>query len=125
MQQRWRALMGCLDFGDRMLWVGFVGPDRRMIKMLIDLERPARPDPALTDGLMSELAAVLAEEMEPGTTVALLLTGPGHGTVSTRRRQWAAALTASAANHGVPLEPIFSANNRDMVEVRPPIWWTG
>ncbi len=125
MHQRWRALMGRLGFADRMLWVGFVGPDRRMIKMLIDLERTARPDPGQTDGLMAELASVLAQEMEPGTTVALLLTGPGRGPVSAARRQWVAALTSSAAKHHVPLEPIFSADNHDMVEVEPPMWLAG
>jgi hypothetical protein len=34
MRQRWRALMGPLGFGEKLLWVGFVGPDRRMVKAL-------------------------------------------------------------------------------------------
>jgi len=119
MHHRWRALMGPLGFAERVLWVGFVGPDQRMLKLLVDLARPARADTALTDGLMEELAAVLDEEMAPGTTVALLLTGPGHGPVSLLHRQWTAALTTSAAAHGVPLQPIFSANNHDLVEVDP------
>lgn len=119
MHHRWRALMGGPGFAERVLWVGFVGPDHRMLKLLVDLARPARADTALTDGLMEELSAVLAEEMAPGTTVALLLTGPGRGPVSLLHRQWAAALSASAAAHGVPLQPIFSANDQDLVEVDP------
>ena len=121
---RWRALMGPLGFGKRMLWVGFVGPDHRMIKTLIDLERSARPDPIQIDGLMAELSSVLAQEMDPGTTVALLLTGPGRGRVSTARRQWVAELTASAARHGVPLRPVISADDHEMIEVAPPVWMT-
>ena len=117
LQHRWRALMGRLGFGERVLWVGFVGPDRRMLKLLVDLARPARADTALTDGLMEELSAVLDEEMAPGTTVALLLTGPGRGPVSLLTRQWASALSTSAAAHGVALQPIFSADDHELVEV--------
>lgn len=120
MCQRWRAVMGRLGFGSRVLWVGFVGPDRAMIKMLIDLQRPARADPHLVDALMEELAAVLDDEMQPGTTVALLLTGPGSCALSESNRQWATALSAAATKFGVPLEPIFGADDHDLVLVGPP-----
>ncbi|MEZ0052833.1 hypothetical protein ABIA30_003858 [Mycobacterium sp. MAA66] len=125
LHQRWRALMGRLGFGERLLWVGFVGPDRRMLKILVDLPRPPRPDRELADGLMDELAAVLDDEMDPGTTVALLLTGPGSGPVSELSRQWAAALAASAAEYAVPIEPIFGANDHELIEVAPPLRQAG
>jgi hypothetical protein len=125
MHHRWRALMGRLGFDERVLWVGFVGPDARMLKILVDLARPARADTELTDGLMAELSAVLDEEMAPGTTVALLLTGPGRGPVSLLNRQWAAALSASAVTHGVPLQPIFSADDHELVEVDPELRQAG
>lgn len=117
--------MGKLGFGEHMLWVGFVGPDCRMLKILVDLQRPARANPELTDALMEELSAVLVEEMQPGTTVALLLTGPGSGPVSMLNRQWAAALSTSAATHGVPLQPIFSADDHELTEVDPAIRQAG
>ncbi|MDH6246191.1 hypothetical protein [Mycobacterium sp. OTB74] len=116
MRQRWRALMGELGFGQSMLWVGFVGPDRRMPKLLIDLPRPASPRSDLVDPLLDELVRVL-DDMEPGTTVAFLLTGPGHGPLSTLHRRWATELTAAAAQRAVPLKPIFGANDDMLIEV--------
>ena len=114
---RWRALMGRLGFAERMLWVGFVGPDRCMLPILADLQRPGRPDAGMADSLMDELSDVLDEEFEPGTSVALLLSGPGCGPVSAARLRWAAILSASATKYAVPLQPIFSADDVALVEV--------
>ncbi len=122
---RWRALMGRLGFTERMLWVGFVGPDCCMPKILADLQRPGRPNAGMADSLMDEMSAVLDDEFEPGTSVALLLTGPGRGPVSASRLQWAAMLSASAARYGVPLQPIFSADDHDLVEVEQPLQRAG
>ncbi|MDO3637983.1 globin family protein [Mycolicibacterium arseniciresistens] len=116
--QRWRALMGPLGFGERLLWVGFVGPDRRLIKALSDVPLGPRPRRRPVDAVFSALTDVLAG-MRAGTTVALLLTRPGRGPVSPADREWAALLTRLAAEAGLPIEPIFRANDDALVQVEP------
>jgi hypothetical protein len=116
MRQRWRALMGELGFGQRLLWVGFVGGDRRMYKTMSQVPIRAKPQPGLVEYVMSRLPRVLAG-LESGATVALLLTRPGRGPVSNLDREWVSLLTAAAAEHGIPLEPIFRANDEAVVDV--------
>ena len=41
--QRWRTLMGELGFGERLIWFSFVGSDRRMVKVLHQMEIPPEP----------------------------------------------------------------------------------
>lgn len=112
MGERWRALMGPLGFGQAMLWVGFVGADRRMQKVLSQVPVGRRPDEKLIDNLMTALSMLLDSEFEPGTSVALLLTRPGsdHGVAADHR--WAQLLTGAAQRVGVAIEPIFLANDR-------------
>lgn len=110
MLQRWRALMGPLGFGERLLWFGFVGPDRRMQKVLSQVPVGASPHRGLVDKLMMGLE-VLLEGFEPGTSVALLLSRPGGDPVSAEDRDWAAVLTKTAARIGIPIEPVFRAND--------------
>ena len=124
MRQRWRALMGDLGFGQRLLWVGFIGGDRRMYKTMSQVPVRAKPQPGLTEYVMIRLPRVLAG-LESGATVALLLTRPGRGPVSNLDREWASLLTTSAAEHGVPLEPIFRANDEAVAEVAPQLRLTG
>lgn len=114
--QRWRALMGPLGFGQRMLWFGFVGPDRCLTKMLSQVEIGPRPQARILKNLMSALRTLL-DDLAPGTTVALLLTGPGRGPISSADRSWADEMTATAAQFDVPLEPIFRANDESLVQV--------
>jgi hypothetical protein len=118
LRQRWRALMGPLGFDERLLRFAFVGPDRRLIKLLSDVPIGGRPTSALVNDLMSALE-VLVNDVGDGGTVAFLLTRPGMGPVSRSDRQWADALAAGAAEHGVPIEPIFRAHDRDLVLVAP------
>lgn len=114
MRQRWQALMGPLGFGERLLWLGFVGSDRRMLKALSQIPRERAPDPDLVEDLMIGLS-VLLEDFAPGTSVALLLTRPGRDSVSAEDRRWAGVLTAAAGRIGVPLEPLFRANDLAVV----------
>ncbi len=114
MRQRWRALMGPLGFGERLLWFGFVGPDRRFIKMLSQVPIGPQPKPHIVENLMSALRTLLGD-MAAGSTVALLLTRPGPGPISNLDRQWSASLTEVATEFGVPLEPIFRANDESLV----------
>lgn len=118
MCQRWRALMGPLGFGQRLLWVGFVGPDRCMIKAISQVPLPAAANSRLAASVMSGVQDVL-EEFPEGTTVALLLTRPGMGPISHLDREWASLLTDMGSEHGVPLEPIFRANDERLVLVEP------
>src|SRR5262245_11496991 len=74
--QRWRALMGPLRFGERLLWYGFVGPDRRLVKMLDQMAVGPVPHPDMVDPLLSTLGDVVGE-LGSAFTVALLLTRPG------------------------------------------------
>lgn len=118
MGERWRALMGPLGFGERLLWLGFVGPDARMYKTLSQIPAGARPDRRLVEDIVSRLRFVL-DEFEEGASVALLLTRPGPGPISRLDRQWSSLLTEVAAEFDLPLQPIFRANDEALVEVRP------
>jgi hypothetical protein len=110
LQQRWRALMGQLGFAERLLRFAFVGPDRRLIKVLSEVPIGVAPDPRLVEGLMLSLGTVIYD-FEPGSTVALLLTRPGRGGVSEADRRWGTALIQAAKRFDVALEPIFRAND--------------
>jgi hypothetical protein len=116
LRQRWRALMGPLGFGERLVWFGFVGPDRRLMKALSQVQIGPRPQARTCKNLMSALRTLL-DDMVSGTSVALLLTGPGRGPISSADRIWSKELTAMAAQFDVPLEPIFRANDESLVQV--------
>lgn len=116
LRQRWRAPMGPLGFGERLLWFGFVGPDRRLTKMLSQVPIGPRPRGRILRNLMSALRTLL-DDMATGTTVALLLTGPGRGPISPADRLWTKALTEMADQFDVPLEPIFRANDESLLQV--------
>lgn len=120
MLQRWRALVGPLGFGERLLWVGFVGPDRRMVKALLHVELGPRPTRRAITATMAALPELL-DGFGPGTTVALLLSRPGKGPLSDADRQWATLLTEIAGEVNVPIEPVFRANDESLVQVAPSI----
>lgn len=117
LRERWRALMGPLGFGQRLLWFGFIGPDRRFTKMLSRAPIDPRPQSRVLKNIMSALRVLLTEDAPAGSTVALLLTGPGRGAVSSAERVWAKQLTETAARYEVPLEPIFRANDEVLLQV--------
>jgi hypothetical protein len=116
MRQRWRAVMGPLGFSERLLWIGFVGPDRRMVKALSQVPLGPRPRRPIVASTMTALLEVL-DGLKDGTTVALLLTRPGRGPISDADRRWARLLTDAAAELGVPIEPVFRANDESLVQV--------
>jgi hypothetical protein len=116
MGQRWRAVMGRLGFGERLLWIGFVGPDRRMVKALSQVPLGPRPRRPIVSSTMAALAEVL-DGLKDGTTVALLLTRPGRGAISDADRRWAALLIEAAEEFAVPIEPVFRANDESLVQV--------
>ncbi len=112
--------MGPLGFGERLLWIGFVGPNRRMVKALSQVPIRPRPKRELAETVMAGLLDVL-DGMEQGTTVAMLLTRPGPGPISNLDRQWSTLLTEVAGEFGVPLEPVFRANDESLVQVEPEV----
>lgn len=118
LRQRWRALMGPLGFGQRLLWLGFVGPDRRLYKTMTQVPMPPQPRRDFVDDVVVRLYWILYE-FEHGATAALLLTRPGTGGVSPSDRQWATLLTDVAAERGLRLEPIFRANDEAVVQLEP------
>lgn len=106
----WRSrINGPLGPFARRIWIGFVDPDRRMYRNMTHWRIGPRPRQRTVDDMLGRLRGVL-DGLEPGTTVALLLTRPGHGPVSDADRQWCTLLTATAARLGVPIEPVFRAN---------------
>jgi hypothetical protein len=118
LRQRWRALMGPLGFGQRLLWLGFIGLDRRMYKTMSQIPMPAFPRRDFVDDVLVRLHWILYR-FEPGTTPALLISRPGVGGVSDLDRQWQALLTEVAAERNVALEPIFRANDESIVQIIP------
>jgi hypothetical protein len=118
LRQRRRALMGPLGFGERLLRFAFMGPDRCLVKFLGDVEIGSSPKRQTIENLMSALRELLCD-MEPNTTIALLLTRPGPGGISNLDRQWSTLLTEVAAEFGVPIEPVFRANDEALVQVEP------
>ncbi len=116
--------MGPLGFGQRLLWAGFVGPDRCMIKAIGHVEIGSAPNPALAELIMSGLVDALFD-FPRGTTAALLLTRPGVGPVSQLDRRWAGLLIETATKYEVSLEPIFRANDEALVQVEPELDETG
>lgn len=118
LRQRWRALMGPLGFGERLLRFSFVGQDRRMIKVLSDIPIGVHPEAGMIGNLMSVLNE-LVSRTDDGTTVAFLLTRPGRGPISDADREWATLLTTMAVDLDVPIEPIFRANDDAVLLVEP------
>ncbi len=113
LRERWRALLGPLGFGTRLLWFGLIGPDRCFTQKLSRIPVRPRPRGRILWNLMSSLRTLL-DDLEAGTTVALLLSGPGRGPVSTIELVWSKSLTDMAERFAVPLEPIFRANDESV-----------
>jgi hypothetical protein len=95
-----------------------MGPDRCLVKFLGDVEIGSSPKRQTIENLMSALRELLCD-MQPNTTIALLLTRPGPGGISNLDRQWSTLLTEVAAEVGVPIEPVFRANDEALVQVEP------
>jgi hypothetical protein len=110
LRERWRALMGPLGFETRLLWFGLIGPDRCFANKLSRIPIRPRPRGRIVWNLMSSLRTLL-DDLEAGTTVALLLSGPGRGPASTIELVWSKSLTDMAERFAVPLEPMFRAND--------------
>jgi hypothetical protein len=117
LRERWRALMGPLGFEERQLWFGLIGPDRRFTQKLSRVPIGMRARGRILWNLMSSLRTLL-DDLESKTTVALLLSGPGRGPISSIDLTWSKSLTDMAKRFAVPLEPIFRANDESVEQVQ-------
>ncbi len=108
--------MGPLGFDERLLWFGLIGPDRCFTRKLSHIPVRPRPQGRIVWNLMSALRTLL-DDLGPRNTVALLLTGPGRGPVSSADRVWSKTLTDMAERFAVPLEPIFRANDETLEQL--------
>lgn len=120
LRQRWRALLGPLGFDERLLWFGLIGPNRCFAQKLSLVSIRIRPRGRVVWNLMSALRTLL-DDLEPATTVALLLSGPGRGPVSSIDLQWSKSLADMAERFAIPLEPIFRANDESVDLVSPKV----
>ena len=110
--------MGPLGFGERLLRFAFVGPDRCLLTVVSEVPVTRTPEINLVWNLMEALRELVAK-FDGHTTVALLITRPGVGGISEADRHWSTLLTDVADELGVPIEPIFRANDEDLVLVEP------
>ena len=105
LRERWRALLGPLGFGTRTLWFGLIGTDRCFAKKLSQVTISPRPRGRIIWNLMSSLRTLL-DDLEPGTTVALLLSGPGRGPIrGSSRANLGITIPAVALVHPTALLP--------------------
>jgi hypothetical protein len=111
MFRTWRALMGELGFGRRLLWFGFVSDAGRMAGQLHQVaELPSEPDAIRLDNLLSLCREQLEIVVESGS-VAFLLSRPGPGRMTDGDRRWARELAAAASRSRVRLQPIHLATD--------------
>jgi len=89
-----------------------------MVKALSQVPLGPRPRRPIVASAMAALLEVLIG-LKDGTSVALLLTRPGRGPISDADRQWATLITEVAAEIGVPIEPVFRANDESLLLVEP------
>ncbi|CAN5590289.1 hypothetical protein BH11ACT6_BH11ACT6_18170 [soil metagenome] len=120
LRRHWLALVSPLGFGDRTLWMAFVGPDRYMQPRLTPMAATTFDDWMLVYQTIIGVRDVRGEHLEAGTTVAFLLARPGSGPVDSDDLHWADMVTEAARRHEVPIEPFFRANDTSVVEVSVP-----
>lgn len=118
LRQRWRALMGQLGFDEYLLWIGFIGPDHRLMKAMTQFPVGRPPEAEPVRNLMAAMRTLL-DDMPRETTVALLLTGPGRSDISANQREWARLLAQTAQESDVPLQPMFRANDEVIRQLDP------
>lgn len=93
-RRRWRSLMGDGGFGRTSLWVVWYDADGRQLPVVMPIDDlPEMLDAALLDNLIM----ILADPVNVGAaSVALALSRPGPGIVTTADRDRANAILAAA-----------------------------
>ncbi|MBW9213894.1 hypothetical protein KV102_03475 [Mumia sp. zg.B53] len=119
LRARWSTLVGELGFSRRALWFAFVDPDRRMHPRLAEVaDVPPAAEPEQVTEIVGAIKQVV-DELEPGTTVAFLLSRPGPGGMNDADRTWARALATSARYLRVPVETTHLATDTELVAFAP------
>lgn len=113
LRRRWQALMGPLGFGEHRLWFTFVERDTQLITAINTLPLPSTPNARLIDALMKRLGDTLENTIE--VSVAVLLSRPGRDGVTAHDRDWAGMLLDCSDRHQVPMQPMFRANDIDLI----------
>jgi hypothetical protein len=87
----WRSLMGDFGFSKRSVWLLFLDADGRPNPMLMPIDGiPRRPAPGFLDNLR-HIARELVT-MQEISSMAMLLSRPGHVTMTDEDRAWGRAL---------------------------------
>jgi hypothetical protein len=119
LQRMWELLMQPLGFRRPSIWLTLIGPDRRPVKFLVEVDDlPATPSEDDTDALLGMLAELVADSAH-GCSVALLVTRPGADGLTDLDRRLAAMLLASGRRFDVPCEPVHVASDVAVRAVAP------
>lgn len=117
--ERWRLLMGPGGFARRSLWLLWFDAAGRQSPVVVPIDDvPARPEPAMLDGLMAVAGGVLAEHA-PGGCVAMALSRPGPAGATSDDLAWGRALAEQARRTALPLRRVHLATC-DLVRALPP-----
>lgn len=116
---RWRDVLGELGFADRKLWVIFIETDGSMFPHIVQVaEVPAYPTPSNLDSLI-EICGRELEMLGEGSSVAMLLSRPGHDALTDSDRAWGAGIAAAARSQGVRAHPMHLANDEAVRVIAP------
>lgn len=117
LERTWRALVGDLPFGDRTLWLLFIGPGGGPLGPLLQVgDLPDGPYDLDADGFVSLCREILDGPGHAGS-VAMLITRPGSDAWHVGDRAWARFLASAARRIGGQLWPVHRANDRELVVV--------
>ncbi|WP_370616179.1 hypothetical protein [Mumia sp. Pv 4-285] len=119
LHDRWSILMGELGFSRRSLWFTFVDTERRMIPQISEIvDLSDRGDHEMASELLT-MCRRLLDEADGVSSVAFLVSRPGHHRMDPDDRSWARALTAAARFQRVPIETVHLATDSSLVAFAP------
>ena len=98
--ERWEQLLEPPVFGARSLWLAWLGPDGRMLPLVVPIDelRPV-PDPTVLVNLAQLADGVARDELGAPAHVAMALCRPGRPTSTGDDEEWVAGLHAVLDEH--------------------------
>lgn len=110
MHRQWRAFMGELGFGSRMLWFTFLTGDGALVPTLQRIEDlPVEPSREQVELLIEVIHQVEEVFAEPDISVAILLSRPGTHRLTSSDRAWFELLREETTAAGITTQPMFLA----------------